>query len=92
MSTQQFVLHMHVPKNVYPERILTKLHPIYMENANIMNKEIRESKLQIIQFAIQFLKEHYTPDPDNSVRLSISTSGEVEIKKEPASNIRIFFM
>jgi hypothetical protein len=82
---------MHIPKNTYPERILTKLQPIYMENANIINKEIRETKLLMIQFAIQYLRDHYTPDSEESLRLRVYSNGEVEMKKEPVSNIRIFF-
>jgi hypothetical protein len=84
------LLNLHIPGNTYSGRIENILVSLYNESAKIMSRDLREEKLKIINYALEFVRVHYetTMEPH---RYQINNEGVVSVEDAPASNLRVFF-
>jgi hypothetical protein len=84
------LLNLHIPSNTYSGRIESILLSLYNESAKIMSRELREEKLKIINYALEFVRVHYESSSEPH-RYQINNEGVVTVEDAPVSNIRIFF-
>lgn len=83
------LLHLHIPPSTYPDRIVQKLQGLYNEAARITEEKTRKQRIEIVQFALQYVREHYV-DESIPQRVTVAADGVITIQKAPASNLRVF--
>ena len=84
------VLHLHIPPDTYPGRILDTLKNLYHQNAFIQEYSTRVDRLETITNAIQYIQNGYVKETV-SQRFQVHRSGDIFVNDETVSNLRIFF-
>ena len=81
---------MHIPPNIYSEKIEKILLQLYNDVTMLTTKEIREEKMKIVLIALEFVRFNYEID-DKPQRIEVKSDNNVTIENLSVSNIRIFF-
>jgi hypothetical protein len=84
------ILNLHIPPGTYPGRVLDNLRVLYHQNAAIQEQTIRESRLETLRNAIDFMEKGYTKE-DDSQRFQVHRDGNIYVNNTSVSNLRIFF-